>query len=113
MFCKGCHNSISHKEAKQNKGYCPACIEKEQDKRKISNDLLTSFGGKGKRGFVQWLKLGNFLTQIGDEAEAQMYNDRCNVIEALIGGREKIDKLLDGFADLVLSIAKQEVDSES
>lgn len=85
---------------------CDKCAKLLVEYRKISSDFLTAFGGKGRRGFVQWLKMGKFLQVIEDEAEVNWYNDRVAVIHAMIG-QEKLDRLLDNFAMTVLMIAKE------
>ncbi len=106
MKCESCGNLIDRKVARENAGLCDTCVNEQTESRKIANDLLTSFGGKGKRGFVQWLKMGRFLQVITDEAEVNWYNDRIAVVEKMVGGN--IDRLLEIFAGTVLEIAKEE-----
>lgn len=107
MNCSGCKCIIDKKEAEKNEGLCDTCVSIKNGKRKISDDLMTSFGGKGKRGFVQWLKKGNFLQGMKDDADVVRHNDRIDVIEAMIG-IEKFDKLYDKVADAVLELARGE-----
>ena len=109
ITCKDCGNLIDRKAARENDGSCSGCAELREAKRKISNDLLTSFGGRGKRGFVQWLKKGKFLQGIEDDADIHRYNDRLDVIDAMIGG--KFDRLLEELVGSILAIAKEETEA--
>lgn len=109
--CKTCQNLISRREAKENDGYCGNCIQSRSENQKVSNDLLTSFGGKGVRGFVQWLNMGNFLRPIRFNAgDVDRYNDRLAVIEAMVG-QAKFDRLVNEFAKVVLIITKEETEA--
>lgn len=110
--CKDCGSLIDRKEARENDGVCKNCTVLQVESRKASSDYLTSFGGKGSRGFVKWLKDGKFLQMIDirqDEAELHWYNDRIHVITQMIGG--KYDRLLNEFAKVVLVIAKEETEA--
>lgn len=112
MKCEGCKKQIDRaaiQQAKEDGGLCARCVRLTEN-RKVSNDFYTSFGGKGRRGFIRWLKLGQFLQPIKDDDYAALhwYNDRLHVITSLIGGEEKMDRLLDLFVASVLMIAKEE-----
>lgn len=107
--CKGCKRLLDRKEAKENDGLCRTCAKSQADERKVSSDLLTSFSGKGVRGFVQWLKMGKFLQVIRDEAEVNWYNDRVAVIMAMVG-EDRFDRLVDEVAKAIVGMAKEEDD---
>ena len=110
--CKNCETLIGRKEANENDGSCGKCTALKIASHKISSDLLTSFSGKGRRGFVQWLKLGKFLHNIENDADIHAYNDRVNVIRQLIGGEDKYDRLIDVFSRVVLEVAKEETKAD-
>lgn len=105
MKCKNCKKSMSRTEENATE-ICSVCQSKATQ-QKVTNDLLTAFGGKGRRGFVQWLKFGKFLQPIADDQELCWYNDRIQVIEALVGPA-KLDRLIGEFSKVVLEIAKEE-----
>lgn len=115
MKCKNCKKQIPRaavQQAAYDGDLCTTCVRAAKN-RKVSNDLLTSFGGKGRRGFIQWLKLGQFLQPIkdADYAALHWHNDRLHVITSMIGGAEKFDKLLDLFATSVLMLAEEEAEA--
>jgi len=107
MNCKDCNNLILREEAKRNKCRCDSCAGLKTSKVKVSHDLVTSFSGKGRRGFVQWLKKGNFLRSLYDDAAVHRHNDRCEVIAMMIGDKNH-DRMLEGFVEVVLGIARTE-----
>lgn len=108
MKCKSCGNLILREDEKRNKGrWCDSCASSRVGKVKASHDFLASFSGKGRRGFIQWLRKGNFLRPLYDDAAVHRYNDRCEVVEMMIGSKN-YDRLLEGFAEVVLGIARTE-----
>jgi len=112
MLCKECGHAIfGEARQKVKDGVCPNCLEVQKQKNKIAADLLTSFGGKGKRGFVQWLKKGKFFEGLENDADVHSYNDRCDVIEALVG-KENFERLLEAFAAIIITMAEGRIHSE-
>lgn len=106
-LCTKCLNIIDRKTAKNNNGVCDDCKNALESGKKIQRDLLTAFAGNGKRGLVQWLNIGKFLQGLEETEDVTRHNDRTDVITALIGGPNKIDKLIDGVADVILKLAKE------
>ena len=85
---------------------CRKCKTIKED-TKLRRDLLTAFGGKGRRGFLQYLKLGKFLEQCETPEDITLYNDRLRMIQGLVGSREALQVLLAKFAENVIEIAAQ------
>ena len=83
---------------------CFPCAAVQEDS-KLRSDLLTAFGGKGKRGLLQFLKIGNFLKVCSSEADTTLYNDRLQMIEKLVGSSEGMELLLAKFVDSIIEIA--------
>lgn len=109
MECRGCKKTVYHtdKEQLNPDGYCSKCVSSMSEQTKVKNDLLTAFGGTGRRGLVQWLKIGKFLHNISTDEEIHCFNDRMNIIREIIGGADKYEKLIDKFVDIVLEISKE------
>ena len=84
--------------------FCIPCAAVQEDS-KLRRDLLTAFGGKGKRGLLQFLKVGNFLKVCTSEADITLYNDRLQMIEKLVGSSEGMELLLSKFVDNIIEIA--------
>ena len=84
----------------------------ESEAKKVARDLRSSFSGKGKRGLTQWLKIGRFLSRLDNEEQVCNHNDRCDCIAAIIGGEDKIDKLLDKLSVIINEMAVEAGDKE-
>lgn len=107
MICQKCGSVGLRDKDEFKNGICPKCLNAEAARNKTTNDLLSAFGGKGRRGFVCWLRMGKFFRSIEDDEGLHRYNDRIGVVMEMVG-EKKYDRLLDGFAKLVLSLVKDE-----
>lgn len=107
--CLNCKKMLTRSEAKAGKGLCEDCNKDKQARIKVRHDLITTFSGKGKRGFLQWLKKGGFLTGIIETEDLYAHNDRIDVIEVMIAGN--FDKLLDKVCDDILKVALEAPDA--
>ena len=104
-LCPKCNKSFV-RDAGQ---LCEECLGIKDDAG-LRCDLLTAFGGKGRRGLLQFLKTGNFLKICETSEEVTLYNDRLRMIEQLVGSHEGMDVLLAKFVDNVIEIGQGKED---
>ena len=84
---------------------CMLCAAVQED-AKLRRDLLTAFGGKGKRGFLQYLKLGKFLQQCETPEDVTLYNDRLRIIQGMVGGVDAMEIVVAKLVDYIAEISE-------
>lgn len=102
---------LTREEARKNDGYCEKCAQIKSSTNKVKRDLISTFGGSGKRGFVQLLKKSKFLQGIKDERDIALHNDRIDIIEMMIGYKG-FDRLYEILADSIIKIAQETSEGE-
>lgn len=77
----------------------------DKEEKRIARALRTSFSGKGMTGFREWLKIGGFLQRIDNDKEMHYHNDRCDIIEVMVG-EGNMDKLVDHLCRGIMELSK-------
>lgn len=101
VLCPKCKTNFTSAENEP----CIKCAL-AQDDAKLRRDLLTSFSGKGKRGLLQFLKLGKFLQQCETPEDVTLYNDRLRIIQGMVGGADAMEIVVAKLVDYIAEIAE-------
>ena len=101
VLCPKCNKNFIGDSGK----FCIPCTL-SQDDAKLRRDLLTSFSGKGKRGLLQFLRLGKFLQQCETPEDVTLYNDRLRIIQGMVGGAEIMEIVVAKLVDYIAEIAE-------
>ena len=101
VLCPKCNKNFIGDSGK----LCIQCAL-SQDDAKMRRDLLTSFSGKGKRGLLQFLRLGKFLQQCETAEDVTLYNDRLRIIQGMVGGAEIMEIVVAKLVDYIAEIAE-------
>ncbi len=109
MGCRKCQTDPGRKQLREADGLCQECAAAEHEDRRVVQDLVNSFSGRGKPGFVRLMELGNFLSPMKDEAAVNWHNNICMVIETMITP-DMHGELLSRMADVILDIAGTQVE---
>jgi hypothetical protein len=106
MFRKDCKNC--GKPLRGQEDYCPLCEQIKSDRDWQSQALANSFTGSGRKGFIQLLHKGKFMRILHGDDDRTLYNDRIEIIQALAGSTEEMEKLIQAVGKFIIEYVSTE-----